>query len=273
MSSYASVIRPDFQVVEYPEDLRRRVASTAEIWQAFCALPPQVKLGVAPYDKKAGSGYELKDGSGRNGDRKENFDFKSNFRGVRASDPQEAAALITSVAQLLEEVQPLVLHCGRVLETSFGIPGLVEELQCGDSTFFIRLLHYPGERLDGEELAVPHIDKGVFTPHLFQTAPGLQILDQNTRQWIDTPIDEQCTVVFPGAQMQYRTDGNMKAACHRVMATTDTAVSGRYSAVCFVDLGRTPAYDKDKHGRMQEFPVGFNYDMPWDEFRGLFKPR
>lgn len=85
------------------------------------------------------------------------------------------------------------------------------------------------------------------------------------------PVSEGETVIIPSMQMQLRSQGEIRALCHRVIATPETSVAGRYSAVCFVQLKNTPKYDKDTHGRLQEKVPGFNYELPRDEFLKLFK--
>jgi isopenicillin N synthase-like dioxygenase len=85
------------------------------------------------------------------------------------------------------------------------------------------------------------------------------------------PVSEGETVIIPDMQMQLRSNGELRALCHRVVATPETAKNGRYSAVCFVQFVRTKKYDKDKGGRLQEKEPGFNYKMPPGEFEMMFK--
>jgi isopenicillin N synthase-like dioxygenase len=109
------------------------------------------------------------------------------------------------------------------------------------------------------------------TLHLFESAPGFQALTLDSKQWIDVSFPPGETVVIPSTQMQLRSEGKLTALCHRVVATEETAHTGRFSAVCFVQFSKTPKYDKDKHGRLQEKDPGFNYGMPLEEFARLFK--
>ncbi len=85
------------------------------------------------------------------------------------------------------------------------------------------------------------------------------------------PVSGNETVIIPAMQMQLRSGGDLNALCHRVIATPETAVHGRYSAVCFVQFKNTPKYDKDRCGRLQEKVPGFNYEMSHQEFERLFK--
>ncbi len=79
------------------------------------------------------------------------------------------------------------------------------------------------------------------------------------------------TAIIPSMQMQLRSKGELRALTHRVIANPETAVNGRYSAVCFVQFKKTPKYDKDTHGRLQEKSPGFNYGLSHDDFSKLFK--
>jgi len=84
------------------------------------------------------------------------------------------------------------------------------------------------------------------------------------------PVSGGETAIIPGMRLQYRSGNKLKAIYHRVVATEKTAKEGRFSVVCFVHLKNTPEYNKQKAGRLQEFMPGFNYDMPFEEFKKLF---
>jgi isopenicillin N synthase-like dioxygenase len=116
------------------------------------------------------------------------------------------------------------------------------------------------------------VDQSGFTLHLFESAPGLQCLTFKNK-WIDMPVSSGETAIIPSMQLQFRSLGKLKALCHRVIATRETAQSGRFSAVCFVQLKNTPKYDKEMHGRLQEKIPGFNYKMSPDDFKKFFKNR
>ncbi len=135
--------------------------------------------------------------------------------------------------------------------------------------WFVRFLHYFGGRKEGDEIATPHVDKSGFTLHLYESDPGLQYLDF-AKQWRDMPVSLGETAIIPGMRLQYRSQNRLKAIYHRVIATEKVAQQGRFSVVCFIHLKNTPEYNKQKAGRLQEFPPGFNYDMPFSEFSKLF---
>lgn len=266
-----------FVAVPYPPELRRAVEEAVVSWQKFCDLPAEVKRNL-PYSSAIGSdgvGYELKDGVGNKADRKENFDVTSNGQAWLAShgktvENQAALGFIQDAVRLVGLIKPLVLDFARQAEQEFGLADFAKEVEASEGAFFIRFIHYFGEREVGEEIASAHADQSGFTPHLFESADGLQCLTY-AGQWIDMPVSTGETVIIPSMQMQLRSEGRLKALCHRVVATPETAKAGRYSAVCFVQLKNTPKYDKEKHGRLQEMKPGFNYQLSAEDFGKLFK--
>lgn len=264
-----------FVSVSYPPELRRAIARTVESWKAFCALPEDFKKSL-PYSNNAdGVGYELKQGDGPKGDRKENFDVTTAGmawldRHASEVGNREALGFLANATGLIGLIRPIILDFARQAEKAFGLDGFVQEVEESEDVFFVRFIHYFGDRQTGDEIASAHADQSGFTLHLFESDPGLQCLTFNEK-WIDMPVSKGETVIIPSMQMQLRSKGALKALCHRVVATADTAQTGRFSAVCFVQLKKTPKYDKDKHGRLQEKAPGFNYDMSFEEFEKLFK--
>ncbi len=265
-----------FVSISYPPDLRQAVVDTISLWHKFCALPEEVKRGL-PYSNGAdGVGYELKLGEGPSADRKENFDITlageqwvEQHLGSVSSDV--ARRFVQQASTLVGLMKPTIVQFAAQVESEFGIKGFAKEVEESEVAFFVRFIHYFGDRKIGEETATAHTDQSGFTLHLFESAPGLQCLTYDDRQWIDMPVSEGETVIIPSMQLQLRSEGTLRALCHRVVATPETAGHGRYSAVCFVQLSRTPKYDKAGHGRLQEKKPGFNYDMPHGEFVQMFK--
>ncbi len=264
-----------FVKLSYPKDLRKAVDGTVESWKKFCALPIWVKQNL-PYSNNAdGVGYEIKDGSGNKGDRKENFDVTTGGKEWLEKHIDEiknptALEFVEKATALVSLLKPSILEFAKESEKAFGLKDFVREVEASESTFFVRFIHYFGSREINEEIAVAHTDQSGFTFHIFESDEGFQCLSQG-KKWIDIPITEGGTVIIPSMQMQLRSDGELKATCHRVIATSETAKDGRYSAVCFVQLKNTAKYNKDIHGRLQEKEPGFNYDMPHKKFRELFK--
>ncbi len=240
-----------------------------------------------PYSNNAdGVGYECKDGRGPNGDRKENFDVtlagkKWLEENVDAFRSPILLEFIQDATALVQIMKPLIVDFATNMEKEFGtsLKGFADEVTASESSFFVRFIHYFGnhEQKVGDEIASAHVDRSGFTLHLFESAPGLQCLTlsgsnkNSSREWIDMPVSEGSTVIIPAMQMQLRSKGEFKALCHRVVSTKETARTGRYSAVCFVQLKNTSKCDKDIQGRMQEKTAGFNYNMTHKEFEKLFK--
>lgn len=274
-TSVGDIRRKGFVSFQYPSDLRGAVERTIELWKKFCDLPIEIKKGL-PYSNNAdGVGYELKEGVGNRADRKENFDIAilgKDWLTENAESIQNPIALefIENTIELVGVMKPTILEFAKQIEAEFGVEGFVKEVEESEAGYFTRFIHYFGDREVGEETATAHTDQSGFTLHLFESDKGLQCLTYED-QWIDMPVSSGETVIIPSMQMQLRTKGELKALCHRVIATEETAKTGRFSAVCFVQLKNTPKYDKDKGGRLQEKEPGFNYDMPHDEFSGLFK--
>ncbi len=264
-----------FVSLSYPKELRREVNKTVESWKTFCNLSIDIKKGL-PYSNNAdGVGYEFKEGVGNRADRKENFDvttigqewLKKNSRNI---DNPIVLDFIKNSTNLVGLIKPLILDFARECENEFDLKGFTGEVDQSEVNYFVRFIHYFGDRQTDEETAVSHCDQSGFTLHLFESAPGLQCLTYNGK-WIDMPVSEGETVIIPAMQMQLRSKGELKALCHRVIANTETAIVGRYSAVCFVQLKNTLKYDKDRNGRLQEKVPGFNYEMKHEDFSKLFK--
>ena len=264
-----------FVSLEYPQNLRKAVDETVEAWKKFCDLPVEIKKGL-PYSNNAdGVGYELKDGTGNKGDRKENFDVTLGGKvwlEQNAEKIQNPIALdfIRKSTQLVGIMKPIILDFAKQSESDFNLKDFTNEVSQGEDAFFVRFIHYFGDRKSGEETASAHADQSGFTLHLFESDPGLQCLTYEN-EWIDMPVSSGETVIIPCMQMQLRSEGNLRALCHRVVATEETAKTGRYSAVCFVQLKKTPKYDKDRCGRLQEKEPGFNYSLSHEEFSTFFK--
>lgn len=264
-----------FLTVTYPSDLRKIVNQTILSWEKFTQLPVSFKQGL-PYSNNAdGVGYELKSGSGLKGDRKENFDITTAGSSwikkvAEAINNETALEFLHNSTNLVGVIKPLIVEFAQQAEKAFGLVGFAQEVEEGEDAFFIRFIHYFGDRTPGDEIASAHTDQSGFTLHLFESAPGLQCLTFDGK-WIDMPVSEGETVIIPSMQMQLRSSGTLKALCHRVVATADTAVYGRFSAVCFVQLKKTQKYDKDRWGRLQEKEPGFNYSLSPEQFSELFK--
>ena len=265
--------------VSYPAELRNAVEVAMNSWKKFCELPEEVRIKF-PYlpnsvnGSVSGVGYELKKVPGATLDQKEDFHFtlakeQELLDTANSISNEIAAQLIVDAKKLTEGIQILVNDFALKVEKEFSIEGFADEIERSHDVTIIRFLHYFGGASTGEEIAKAHSDKSGFTLHLYESDPGLQYLDRSYN-WQEMPVSHEETVIIPGMRGQYRSKGELKATSHRVIATSDTAKTGRYSAVAFVHLKDTPQYNKAGAGRLQEFKPGFNYEMPFEEFSKLF---
>ena len=264
-----------FVAMEYPETLRRPVEIAVKSWKRFCELPLEVKRGLPYSNGGTGVGYEFKDGVGNKADRKENFDvtlagldwIEENVEKIH--NPL-ALDFVRNSTNLVGVMKPMVLDFARHVEKTFKLSGFEKEVAESELSYFVRFIHYFGDRKPGDETASAHVDQSGFTFHLFESDKGLQCLTYKNK-WIPMPVSEGETVIIPAMQLQLRSKGDLRALCHRVIATPKTARTGRYSAVCFIQLKKTQRYDKDRCGRLQEKDPGFNYSLSYTEFKKLFK--
>jgi isopenicillin N synthase-like dioxygenase len=261
--------------LEYPSNLRKVVEETVVLWEKFCSLPEDVKNRFVYSNNSDGVGYELKNGIGKNADRKENFDItiageKWLIENLGKIDDPIALDFLRSALSLVDIMKDTVFDFALYLEKEYGISDFYDEVKDSKDSFFVRFIHYFGDRKTGDETASAHTDQSGFTFHLYESEPGLQSLSFNG-DWKDMPVSSGETVIIPSMQLQLRSKGKLKALCHRVVATDVTSKTGRYSSVCFVQLKNTSKYDKEKHGRLQERVPGFNYQMSHEEFQKLFK--
>jgi isopenicillin N synthase-like dioxygenase len=261
--------------LDYPNSIRTVIREAVDSWKKFCNLPENVRSKFA-YNPSAGMGvgYELKKKPGQSLDLKEDFLFTTGMRkwladaAVNVGD-EAASELVRSASHVSNVIIPMVMEFAREIERKFGFNGFAQEIADSQDVWYLRFLHYFGERAIGDEIATAHADKSGFTLHLYESDPGLQFLDFN-KKWIEAPVSADETVIIPGMRLQYRSKNQLKALFHRVVATKKTAKTGRFSIVLFVHPKRTPEYNKAGAGRLQEFEPGFNYSMPFDEFAKLF---
>lgn len=275
MKDIESFKKEGFVEIEYPERLRVAVLEMEQSWRNFCALPEETKT-LFPYSKEsAGVGYELKNKKGDQLDLKENFNFtleQANWLMDSAINLgiKELIHLVDKCKAVAIEIQSEIASFSKEVEEQFGIKGFNQEVVDSKNIYYIRLIHYFGNRQVGDETATSHVDKSGFTFHLYEDTPGLQRLTYE-RNWMDLPVSDGFTQIIPNMQLQYKTEGKLKATCHRVVATKKSSEAGRFSAVCFVMLKNTPRYNKESAGRLQEREPGFNYTQSHEDFSKFFK--
>ena len=259
--------------VDYPSDLREAVKEAVGSWKSFCNLSKEDKCTFAFLEDTHGdgAGYELKEEKALKRDLKENFHVTL-FQYERLAEiaNKRTFPFLHDAKILLDRMESLVLQFAKSVEEEFGVLGLVEEVKISKPYWILRYLHYFGNQEIGTEIAAPHADKGGFTLHLFESHEGLQYFCIQTKFWEPMPVNEEQTVIIPGIQLQLRSEGDLKALYHRVVATEETASQGRFSMVCFIPFENTPKYNKKAFGNMQSHNIGFNYTMPHHQFSSLF---
>ncbi len=262
--------------VDYPQEPRLAVENAVASWMKFCTLPSNIKNRFGFVECHAdGTGYEFKEEKGSRKDLKENFqitlaDFDRLQKIANEVKDPEAIHFIECAHELIQLIEPVVLHFAQSVEETFGVQGMKEEVLKSKHLWIFRYLHYFSDRPSGEEIAAAHIDKAAFTLHLYESHTGLQYLNKNTRKWSEMPVLPGQTVVIPAMQLQLESEGELKALYHRVIATQETTKTGRYSMVCFIPMLRTRLYNKNARGRTQNYDPGFNYDISHAEFSELF---
>jgi isopenicillin N synthase-like dioxygenase len=259
--------------VYYPNDLREAVEKAVTSWKDFCHLPKDEKCAFAFLEDTHGdgAGYELKEEKGSKKDLKENFHvtlFQYNRLAEIAN--KKTFPFLSNAKELLDKMESLILHFAETVEKEYDVKGLMEEVRISKPYWILRYLHYFGDQASGKEIAAPHADKGGFTLHLFESDEGLEYYCIKTLSWKAMPVNEKQTVIIPAIQLQLRSEGELKALYHRVVATEKTARSGRFSMVCFIPFEHTPRYNKNLHGNMQTHEPGFNYTISHQEFANYF---
>lgn len=261
--------------VPYNRELREAVEDAMQDWIAFCALPESQKLNF-PYaadTNVSGNGYEFKKDIAT-ADLKEDFHLRVSAhdwlaQSARMVDESITPAFVEKALKLNALMGPIVQEFAESVEKEYAVEGFAHDVMSKQDSWLIRFLHYFGDRAPGEEIASPHVDKGGFTLHLYESAPGVERLTYD-KKWVEMPLSHDETVIISGMRLQNRSKGKLRATCHRVVATEETARIGRYSAVCFLGFDRGRFYDKATHGRLQRFAPGAFYDMPFEEFDALF---
>ncbi|MEZ4156396.1 MAG: 2OG-Fe(II) oxygenase family protein [Candidatus Paceibacterota bacterium] len=260
--------------VEYPPELLAPIQRNTQAWSDLCALSPEIKQKLRFVEDPRyldGEGYELKTTPGDNLDLKENFHFTLSAYERLAESAKAHPVLqefIESSRSLIESSAERIVAFASELEISGNMPGLADEVASGKNRWILRNLHYfPGH--DQDIVAGAHTDKAGFTLHLFEDKPGLEFYDGVN--WQPFPTGPGHTVILPDIQMQYRSGGLIEATWHRVVANADVKAQGRKSAVMFIPFHKTPYFDKVRFGRQQDLPLGFNYGMPFEKFREMFR--
>ncbi|MBM3261194.1 hypothetical protein FJY93_02130 [Candidatus Kaiserbacteria bacterium] len=271
-----SLITDGFVSVAYPTSLRSHVVHAMESWKTFCGLPAEEKAGLSGGDRIEDFGYMLRQDTGPHADQKELFHLvgkhlpKLYAQAANVADTR-AIDFIRAIDVLMKMSAPLIRQFAHSVEHAFGLEGFEQEVMSSQDSWTFRYLHYFGA--DAEEmLAHAHADRGGFTFHLYESAPGGEYLDFDY-VWQPWEVGANKTIIFPGLGLQYRSACQLTALYHRIMSTPETRRNGRYAMVLFVDFESSHRFNKERWPRIQDFDPGFNYDMSFEQFSRYFMPR
>lgn len=131
--------------------------------------------------------------------------------------------------------------CWTVLDMIAGTlpygPTVFDEFKANDPACPLRLLHYP-PTVDAKDetkrqLGISaHTDFGAITLLLQDHHEGLQVMNNNTGEWVAVPPRKDAFVVNMGDMMSKITGGEYKSSLHRVI---NRNAEDRYSVVYFFD--------------------------------------
>lgn len=248
-----------FADVPYPQTTRE-LMKKIEIWRQFCTLPLEIKQKFA-FPNHQGmwdDGYKKRRKvEGR--EDKEYFHFHANYKTILGeygltefvANTPVIANFWNFVDEIYEAVRQLIVTIGKDLGEK--IPGMQAELEKSKHLVTLRFLHYTPEDTNETVLAAPHFDRSGFTLHLYESIPGLQLLNWNN-EWQDAPISESSTIVFSGYQLEYKTQEDIQKTWHRV-AHRPGHNETRISLIAFVPFIDTYTYPEE--ARSQDLVPGY----------------
>lgn len=253
--------------VAYPQALRSAVTGAMQSWQNFCELPMAEKEKFAAHDSKHDFGYMP--GAV---DSKELFHVSKAevpwlLKAATSAGDERGAGFIAAIDELITQVTPLVGDFASSVEKEYNLEGFADEVTRFVDNWVFRYLHYYG---GSTMLAKAHPDRGGFTLHLDESAPGGEYLRQD-KEWKSWPVSHDETIIFPGVVLQHRSQGALKALWHRVQPTDVTSEKGRFAMVAFIDFDHPYRIDAAKYPHLSDLAEGFNLDMPFEEYEEMFE--
>ncbi|MDP3645792.1 MAG: 2OG-Fe(II) oxygenase family protein [bacterium] len=262
-----------FVAIPYPVAVRTSVQDAMQSWKNFCDLADEQKRKLCGGDRIVDFGYMRRNDKGPRADDKELFHVvghnltKLHALAAQVND-RRATAFIDANDVLVRETAPFIEGFARAVEKQYGLKGLEKAVAGARDNWTIRFLHYfPGSR---PIFANAHADRGGYTFHCWEDQEGGEYLDFDGI-WKPWPVSDTQTIIFPSMGLNFYSAGKLKALWHRVIPNETTVAKGRYAMVMFIDFNMSHRFD-DSRFRMQDFEQGFNYSMPFDEFKKLFVP-
>ena len=208
-TSINNLITKGFVRLTYSEDFSVALDRAIQSWEKFCALPVATKKGLPYSDTSTGVGYEFKEGTGHMGDRKENFDMTVDGRhwlDAHIGQIEDPIALdfVKDVTALVPLIRPLAIDFARIVREAYRpLFGFVGDVEQSEGSFFVRFIHYAGDREVGEETATAHVDQSAFTLHLFESDYGFQCLTYDDKKWVDVPVSPVRRSLFHHCNFSY----------------------------------------------------------------------
>jgi isopenicillin N synthase-like dioxygenase len=260
---YAAEIKEKlYAKVTYPPELRA-LMQQVDLWRQFCELPTNEKMRFAFPDQQVGRkdpGYKERE---RSKGREDKWYFhytgevptilaETGLDKTVAADPL-LAEFFTFCQKIYASAQALAVDIAKDLEAE--VPGIAAEVAKGQQNMIMRLLYYVPQNASDMSLADPHMDRSGYTLHLFESHPGLELMDFDGN-WKPAPMGAGHTIVFGAWQLQKKSNDQLTATWHRVRRIPGVNdVTPRYSIVFFVPLVDTAWYPNDD--RFQNLVPGY----------------
>lgn len=261
-----------YAVVDYPQELARRVEQVAELWKGFCALPLDVKrrCSFEAQHEDWHSGYINRSKEGGY-DNKEYYHLQPHHAelvkeaGLDATIRdypviknffEEGEAVIADLREFAQGITDKIQHDNPHL------PDLTEQFLAGFEKNFsvLRFLHYTPDP-DQYVIAEPHFDIGGMTYHVYESSPGLEFLHWDG-SWRDAPLRSGKTLMFNAYGLENMSGGVLQRTWHRVVQTDGYGGEERFSAVFFVDFPNGSNWDTTVKGRAKLQPQMYDPQKP-----------
>jgi hypothetical protein len=235
------------------------------LWKRFLAFPDSTKHKLSRGDRQSDFGYNFRSGSGAHRDVKSVLHYNRStepalLRMAATIPDPTAIQLIYTAKFLLNNLQPYIEMYAQAIEEAYDVLGFSNEMRANSDKWVIRFLYYlPGALTlvrPHNVIAHPHTDRGSITSHLLETTSGGELYTFG-RFWRPWPVTETETIFFSGVSMQRRSQGRIRAICHRVVVPPAVYRAGRHAMVLFADARSSVHFDP--RYSQQHFPPGKFY--------------